>query len=103
MPRREVRPTLPGGRCRECGLCRRACGCRYSDASSGAEEVVVDVLLPLVAEERDDVPEVRVPRPELAGGDQLPAATRAHEHPALAGQARLLAQRPASFTPAHLI
>ena len=33
-----------------------------SVAWSGAEEVVVNVLLALVAEERDDVPQARVPR-----------------------------------------
>src|SRR5690348_18478170 len=48
---------------------------------------------PLVAEERDDVPQVRAPGPELAGGDQVRAGTRAHEQPELAGQAAHLADR----------
>src|SRR5215470_11433526 len=42
-------------------------------AWSGAEEIVVDVLLSLVAEERDDVPQARAPHPQLAGGEQVRA------------------------------
>src|SRR5208282_3874413 len=78
-------------RCRSARSC--GCRCRHSDASSGAEEVVVDVLLPLVAEEGDDVPEARVPRSQLAGSDKVRAGARAHEQPELAGQAAHLADR----------
>src|SRR5712692_7364582 len=60
---------------------------------SGAQEVVVDVLLSLVAEERDHVPQARLPRPQLAGGDQVRAGTGAHEQPELPGQAAHLADR----------
>src|SRR5450755_3071702 len=59
----------------------------------GAEEVVVDVFLPLVAEERDDVPKARVPCTELAGGGEVRTGTRTHEQPELAGQAAHLADR----------
>src|SRR5215831_20011306 len=45
-------------------------------AWSGVEEVVVDVLLSLVAEERDDVPQARAPCPQLAGGEQVRAGAR---------------------------
>src|SRR6266567_4168779 len=56
-----------------------------------------------VAEERDDVPEVRVPRSQLAGGEQVRAGTRAHEQPELAGQAAHLADRGVAVHRDYLI
>jgi len=52
-------------------------GCRrgHPDLWSGAEEVVVDVLLSLVAEKRDDVPQARAACPQLAGGGQVRTGT----------------------------
>src|SRR5450755_2200542 len=69
----------------------------------GAEEVVVDVFLPLVAEERDDVLKGRVPCTELAGGDEVRTRTRAHEQPELAGQAAHLADRRVAVHRHYLI
>lgn len=69
----------------------------------GAEEVVVDVLLPLVAEEGDNVPEVGVPCSQLAGGEQVRAGTRAHEEPELAGQSAHLADRGVAVHPDNLV
>src|SRR6266487_777810 len=56
-------------------------------ACSGVEEVVVDVLLPLVAEKRDDVPEVRAPCSQVAGGEQVCARAGADKQPELVRQA----------------
>src|SRR5712692_2857285 len=66
---------------------------RISAGWSGAEEVVVDVFFPLVAKERDDVPQAWVPCSQVAGGDQVRAGARAHEQPELAGQAAHLSDR----------
>jgi hypothetical protein len=55
------------------------CWCWHPDLWSSAEKVVVDVLLSLVAEEGDDVPQAQVPRSELAGSDQVRAGTRPDE------------------------
>ena len=71
--------------------CRRRCS--HSGARSGAEEVVVDVFFSLVAEERDDVLELRVPSLGSPGGDEMRAGTRAHEQPKVAGPAAHLADR----------
>src|SRR5450631_4530839 len=76
------------GRSTPCGA-----GAGHCDTSSGVEEVIVDVLLPLVAEERDDVAKARVPCTELAGGGEVRTGTRTHEQPELAGQAAHLADR----------
>src|SRR6266516_6805105 len=62
-------------------------------ACSGAEEVVVDVLLPLVAEKRDDVPEARVPGSQVASSEQVCARAGADKQPELARQAAHLADR----------
>src|SRR5215469_1973916 len=62
-------------------------------AWSGAEEVVVDVLLSLVAEERDDVPQARAPCAQFAGGEQVRAGAGTHKQPELAGQPAHLADR----------
>jgi hypothetical protein len=70
---------------------------------SGAEEVVVDVFLPFVAKERDDVPQGRVPRSQLAGSEKVRARTGTHEQPELAGQAAHLGDRRVAVHRDYLI
>src|SRR5262245_36192343 len=119
MPRRQVRPASPPGavpRMRAVpawllagtprgtpGTAPARTGARPPGAWSGAEGVVVDVLLPLVAEERDDVLEAGIPGRELPGGGQVRARTRSHEQPELAGQAAHLADRRVAVHRDYLI
>src|SRR5215210_2137572 len=53
----------------------------------GFGEMVLNVLFPFIAEERDDCLQLRVGRPDFFGADQVSSAARPDEEAVLLGQA----------------